>query len=150
MSVGVLTPEQLDALLREPIVARLATTTDEGYPYIVPVWTEWDGEAAWLVIRAKAEFARHLVARPKVALSIVRPDDPDTRALILGRAEVLEGPGPLEGRTLDIAERMGRRYEGEAGQAYVEESRDWPRLLVRIVPEQIVSWTGGDWHLRYR
>ena len=150
MTGGALTHEQLDALLRAPIVARLATTTDDGYPYIVPVWTEWDGEAAWLVIRAKSKFARHLVARPKVALSIVRPDNPDTRALILGRAEVVEGPGPLVGRTLEVARRMSHRYEGESGLAYVEVSRDWPRLLVRIVPEGIVSWATGDWHPRYR
>jgi PPOX class probable F420-dependent enzyme len=147
---GALSPEALDALLREPIVARLGTIDPEGYPVIVPIWTEWDGSAVWLVARARADYAANLVARPKVSLSIVRGDAADTRALIVGRAEVVEGPGPLAGRMEEVARRMARRYEGEAGERYIEDSRDWPRLLVRVVPDRIVSWGDAGWHPRYR
>lgn len=147
---GPLSPDALDALLRESIVARLGTIDAEGFPVIVPIWTEWDGEAIWLVVRSKADYAANLQARPKVGLSIVRPDAADTRALILGHAEIVEGPGPLSGRVEAVARRMARRYEGEAGDRYIEESLAWPRLLVRIVPERIVSWGDPGWHPRYR
>jgi PPOX class probable F420-dependent enzyme len=147
---GALSAEALDALLREPIVARLATIDPEGYPVIVPIWTDWDGEAVWLVARARADYAANLLARPKVSLSIVRGDAADTRALVVGRAEAVEGPGPLAGRMEDVARRMARRYEGEAGERYIDESRDWPRLLVRVVPDRIVSWGDPGWHPRYR
>jgi PPOX class probable F420-dependent enzyme len=148
--VSGLSPGALDALLRETIVARLATIDDDGYPYIVPVWTEWDGSAMWLVARARSAYAAHIVARPKVALSIVRPDAADTRALILGRAEVVAGPGPLEGETEAIARRMAARYEGADGDRYIDESIDWPRVLVRIVPDKIQSWGDPGWHPKYR
>jgi PPOX class probable F420-dependent enzyme len=147
--LGPLTREALDALLREPIVARLGTIDADGYPVIVPVWTEWDGDAIWLVARAKADYAANLRARPKVSLSVVR-DDADTRALILGRAEIVQGPGPLSGRLEAVARRMARRYEGADGDRYIEESRSWPRLLVRVVPDRIVSWADPGWHPRYR
>jgi PPOX class probable F420-dependent enzyme len=147
---GGLSPEALDALLREPIVARLATIDDAGYPYIVPVWTEWDGTAIWLVARARAAYVADLTARPKVALSIVRPDDADVRVLILGRAEVVAGPGPLVGEMEAVARRMARRYEGADGDRYISESRGWPRLLVRIAPDRIQSWGDPGWHPRYR
>ncbi len=147
---GGLAPEVLDALLRETIVARLATIDDDGYPHIVPVWTEWDGSAMWLVARARSAYASHLASRPKVALSIVRADAADTRALILGRAEVVAGPGPLEGEMEAMARRMAGRYEGADGGRYIDESRDWPRILVRIVPDRIMSWGEPDWHPRYR
>jgi PPOX class probable F420-dependent enzyme len=147
---GPLSSEALDALLREPIVARLGTIDADGYPVIVPIWTEWDGEAIWLVVRAKADYAANLFARPKVGLSIVQADAADTRALILGRAEIVEGPGPLKGRLEAVARRMARRYEGADGDRYIEESLTWPRLLVRIVPERIVSWGDPGWHPRYR
>jgi PPOX class probable F420-dependent enzyme len=147
---GPLSREALDALLREPIVARLGTIDADGYPVVVPIWTEWDGEAIWLVVRAKADYAANLQARPKVGLSILRADAADTRALIQGRAEVVAGPGPLRGRAEAVARRMAERYEGAAGERYVEESRDWPRLLVRIIPERIVSWGDPGWHPRYR
>jgi PPOX class probable F420-dependent enzyme len=147
---GGLSPETLDALLREPIVARLATIDDDGYPYIVPVWTEWDGTAMWLVARAGAAYAAYLTARPKVALSIVQPDDSDVRVLMLGRADVVAGPGPLEGEMEAVARRMARRYEGPTGDRYIDESLTWPRLLVRITPDRIRSWGDPDWHPRYR
>jgi PPOX class probable F420-dependent enzyme len=145
-----LSPEALDALLREPIVARLGTVDADGYPVIVPIWTDWDGEAIWLVVRARADYAANLQDRPKVGLSVVRADAADTRALILGRAEIVEGPGPLRGRAETIARRMAVRYEGPDGERYIDESREWPRLLVRIVPERIVSWGDPGWHPRYR
>jgi hypothetical protein len=126
---GPLSRDALDALLREPIVARLGTIDADGYPVIVPIWTEWDGEAIWLV---------------------VRDDAADTRALILGRAEIVEGPGPLSGQLEAVARRMARRYEGADGDRYIEESLAWPRLLVRVVPDRIVSWGDAGWHPRYR
>ncbi|HLO36178.1 MAG TPA: pyridoxamine 5'-phosphate oxidase family protein [Candidatus Deferrimicrobium sp.] len=147
---GALTPAALDRLLREPIVARLGTVDAEGYPVVVPVWTEWDGEVIWLVVRAKADYAANLRARPKVGLSIVRADAADTRALVLGRAEIVAGPAPLSGRTEEIARRMAARYEGPAGDRYIEETRGSPRLLVRIIPDRIVSWGDPGWHPRYR
>lgn len=147
---GSLSREALDALLREPIVARLGTIDADGYPVIVPIWIEWDGTAIWLVVRAKADYAANLRARPKVSVSVVRADAADTRALILGRAEIVEGPAPLRGPIEAMARRMAVRYEGAAGEGYVDESRDWPRLLVRIVPDRIVSWGDPGWHRRYR
>ena len=147
---GGLSPEALDALLRETIVARLATIDEDGYPYVVPVWTEWDGTAMWLVARARAAYVAHLVARPKVALSIVRADMADTRVLILGRAEIVAGPGPLGGEMEAAARRMATRYEGADGERYIEESLAWPRVLVRIVPDRIRSWGDPGWHPKYR
>jgi nitroimidazol reductase NimA-like FMN-containing flavoprotein (pyridoxamine 5'-phosphate oxidase superfamily) len=147
---GGLTPEALDGLLRETIVARLATIDEEGYPYVVPVWTEWDGSAMWLVARARAAYVAHFAVRPKVALSVVRGDADDTRALLLGRAEVVAGPGRLEGDMEAMARRTARRYEGPDGDRYIDESLEWPRVLVRIVPDRIRSWADPGWHPRYR
>jgi PPOX class probable F420-dependent enzyme len=147
---GALSAEALDALLREPIVGRLGTVDANGYPVVVPIWTEWDGAAIWLVVRAKAGYAANLQARPKVGLSIIRNDAAESRALILGRAEIVEGPGPLTGRVEEVARRMARRYEGADGDRYIDESLTWPRLLVRIVPDRIVSWADRGWHPRYR
>jgi PPOX class probable F420-dependent enzyme len=150
MAFGPLSAGELDALLREPIVARLGTVDADGYPIIVPIWTEWDGGAIWLVVRSKADYAANLRERPKVCLSVVRADAADTRALILGRAEIVEGPGPLSGRIEAVARRMAQRYEGAAGDRYIDDSLGWPRLLVRVVPDRIVSWGHPGWHPRYR
>lgn len=149
---GALTTAERDALLGEPIVASLSTTTADGYPYVVHVWTEWDGEAVWLLCRAKAAFVQHIRERPRVALLVARSDVAQTRVMIMGDAEVVEGPGPLvQGDRLHgYALRMARRYRGEAGVRYIAESMAWPRVLVRIQPVRFVGWGDIDWHPRYR
>ncbi len=149
---GALSAAERDALLGEPIVASLSTITADGYPYVVHVWTAWDGEAIWLLCRAKAAFVEHLRARPQVGLLVARSDAAQTRVLILGSAQVVEGPGPLVegGRLHAYALSMARRYRGEAGVQYIAESLSWPRVLVRITPERFVGWGDIDWHPRYR
>lgn len=149
---GALSTAERDTLLREPIVASLSTTTADGYPYIVHVWVEWDGEAVWLLCRAKAAFVQHIRERSKVALLVARSDAAQSRVLILGNAEIVEGPGPLieGGRLHAYALSMARRYRGDAGVKYIAESMAWPRVLVRIQPERSIGWGDIDWHPRYR
>jgi PPOX class probable F420-dependent enzyme len=146
---GALAAGELDELLRRPILARLATLRQDGFPGIVPVWIEWDGEAAWIVARARAAFVGDIRRDSRVCLSVVADDDPDRRAQLFGRAVIVGEAGPLEGFALEIARRMARRYEGESGLDYIERSRDWERVLVRLVPERVVSWGSPDWHPRY-
>jgi Pyridoxamine 5'-phosphate oxidase len=149
---GALTIEERHALLREPIIASLSTITPDGYPYVVHVWTEWDGEALWLLCRAKAAFVEHIRERSKVAILVARSDSAQTRVLILGAAEIVEGPGAMVegGRLHAYALSMARRYRGEAGVQYISESMAWPRVLVRIQPVRFVGWGDIDWHPRYR
>ncbi len=150
MSSGALPRADIDRLLQRPLVARLATVDPDGYPAIVPVWIDWDGTAAWLVVRAQASYVDDIRRDARVGLSVVADDDPDLRVQVRGRATIIEGPGPLEGRLLAVARSMAERYEGEAGLRYIEASRDWPRCLVRIEPVRIVAWGSPDWHDRYR
>lgn len=145
-----LTPGEVDDLLRQPVPARLATLDPDGYPSIVPVWIDWDGTTAWVVARARAAYVAHIERDARVGLSVVDRDDPDRRVQIRGRATIVEGPAPLAGRTLDIARAMAERHEGRAGVAYIDDTRDWPRILIAIVPDQVRSWGSPDWHPRYR
>jgi hypothetical protein len=139
-----------DELLGRPILARLATVDAAGFPSVVPVWFEWRDGALWIVARARAGYVADLVARPRVGLSIVDDRDPDRRIQVRGQASVVGPAGPLTGRTLDLARRLAERHEGAAGLAYVERSREWPRVLVRIDPVSVRSWASGGWHPRYR
>jgi PPOX class probable F420-dependent enzyme len=137
-------------LLVRPLLARLATVDDDGYPAVVPVWFTWADGAFWIVARARAEYVANIAARPLVGVSIVDDVDPDRRLQVRGRASIVSGPGPLEGRTLELAQAMAEAYEGEAGLEYIRSSLDWPRVLVRIEPERTLAWSSGDWHPRYR
>ena len=144
-----LTPEQVDALLARPIVARLATVKLDGAPYVVPVWQYWDGEAMYVIARAKSRFVEHMKREPRVAVSCA--DDAEEshgRLLIEGKAEIVDGPALMSGVTLQIAREMAERYGGEAGLKYLEGTMDMPRYLLRIRPAKLTTWV-GKWHPRY-
>lgn len=148
-SGGRLSPTDLDELLGRPVLARLATIGADGFPSIVPVWIEWDGSAAWIVARARSAFVEDIRQDPRVCVSVIADDDPNRRAQLFGRIQLVGPPGPLAGQALEIALRMARRYEGESGPAYIERSVGWERQLLRLEPLRVVSWGSPAWHHRY-
>jgi PPOX class probable F420-dependent enzyme len=149
VTAGGLEPDELDALLRRPILGRLATIDADGYPAIVPIWFVWDGNAILLVARGRSRYLDDIRREPRVGFSVVADDDPDLRIHLRGRAEIVTGPAKLEGETLDLARRLAERYEGAAGLDYIDASRSLERCLVRIVPDRTISWGSPDWHPRY-
>lgn len=147
-----LTPEELLEFLSGPVVARVATIDEDGYPYITPIWQEWDGTAMYVVPREKTIFVKHLRTNPKVAISCAMDSGTYTRMLFRGTAEIIFGPAPMTGQCLEIAQRMSVRYLGPHGPEYLEPTRDRPRFLVRITPDpnkKFVTWDGVEWHEKY-
>jgi len=139
-----LTEDELKEFLLQPYLARLATVQEDGSPYIVPVWHDYDGEAIYIVARAKSQYVDHIKREPRVAVSIVE----GAQVLILGQATIVEGP-VVGGQWVDIAFRMARKYGGEGGIQYLNGTLDRPRYLIRIPLDKVVSWTGEGWHPRY-
>ena len=139
-----LTEDELKAFLLQPYLARLATVQEDGSPYIVPVWHDYDGEAIYIVARAKSQYVDHIKREPRVAVSIVE----GAQVLILGQATIVEGP-VVGGQWVDIGFRMARKYGGEGGIQYLNGTLDRPRYLIRISLDKVISWTGEGWHPRY-
>jgi PPOX class probable F420-dependent enzyme len=139
-----LTQQELDAFLRQPYLARLATVQEDGSPYIVPVWHVYDGEALYIVAREKSQYVAHIQREPRVALSIVE----GAQVLIQGTAGIIEGP-VVGGKWVEIAFSMARRYGGADGETYLKGTLDRPRYLIRVSLDKVISWTGEGWHPRY-
>tara|TARA_A100001037_G_scaffold119996_1_gene109291 strand:+ start:155 stop:601 length:447 start_codon:yes stop_codon:yes gene_type:complete len=140
---------EINELLAGPIIARLATISPEGTPYIAPLWQTWDGEAMHMIPRAKARFIEHIRGNPNVAVSCADDINPDhARVLLEGHAEIVEGPVPMAGDTLAVAREMAERYGGAAGIEYLEGTLDKPRYRLRIEPRTLTTWR-GTWHPRY-
>jgi nitroimidazol reductase NimA-like FMN-containing flavoprotein (pyridoxamine 5'-phosphate oxidase superfamily) len=153
--IGGLSEEEMTRFLAEAWNARIATVPREGWPYLTPVWYEFEpGARRFLVVgRERADWVGHIRATPRVALHVA--DDvhaQHTRVLIQGLAEIAEGPiAPSASPTLlALTHRLSRRYLGPNGPAYAEHTIDRPRVLVHIAPTCWRSWTGGEWHPRYR
>jgi hypothetical protein len=75
-----------------------------------------------------------------------------TRVFVQATAEILEGPAAprLSPRLLELTYRLSRRYLGPDGPSYADRTLDRPRVLVSLTPVHWTSWTGREWHPRYR
>ncbi len=150
-TIGMIERDEMDAFLSEGTVCRLAVLDEDGWPYVVPVWFEWDPaeEIFWVVPREKSAWARYMAREPRVALTIDTPTPPYRKVAAQGRAEVVEEPN-VGGRWVEIANRMATRFLGEHGPDYLVPTLDQPRWLFRIRPTRLITWQGVDWHPRYK
>lgn len=147
-----LTAEEIAEFLAGPVVARIATVDEHGFPYITPVWQEWLDGAMYIIPREKTAFVKHLKSNPKVAISCALDSGTYTRLLMRGEAEILSGPAIMEGLVLEIAQRMAVRYLGPNGPEYLTGSIDRPRYLIRVAPSldhKLITWDGVEWADKY-
>ena len=122
---------------------------EDGSPYVVPAWYEWDGHDFWFVARARAAWAGYVQRDPRVCLCIDQEHAPHARVQVQGRAEIVEEPN-VGGKWVPIAERMAARYLGDVdGPSYLTPTLDRPRWLIRVRPDKLTTWAGGGWHPRY-
>lgn len=153
--IGGLDEAALLRFLAEPWNARIATVDESGWPYVTPVWYELDAAArVFLVVgRERARWVAHVAREPRVALHVA--DDvhaQHTRVLVQGMAEIVEGPvAPSASARLGaLTERLSVRYLGPEGPKYAGKTAGRPRVLIAIRPTRWRSWTGQEWHPRYR
>ena len=146
--VGRLNPEEIAGFLAAPRIARLACIDDDGWPYVVPCWQEWDGGSFWVVPRGRAAWGRYLKQEPRCAITV---DEDGTQRKVVAqcRAHLVEEPN-VGGAWVPIAERMSLRYLGENGPKYLAPSMDKPRWLFRLEPVKMQTWQGQDWAGRYK
>jgi nitroimidazol reductase NimA-like FMN-containing flavoprotein (pyridoxamine 5'-phosphate oxidase superfamily) len=153
--IGGLTETELLAFIAHSWNGRIATITRDGWPYITPVWYEFDLDARrFLVVgREHTRWVGHIRDNPRVAFHIA--DDAHaqhTRVLVQATAEIVEGPvAPRRSpRLLDLTHRLSLRYLGPDGPSYAERTLDRPRVLVSLVSSYWANWTGREWPPRYR
>jgi PPOX class probable F420-dependent enzyme len=128
----------------QPHIMKLATLTPGGWPYVCPVWYNFDGREFTIAGRLKAAWVANIRNDSRVSLCIDTCDAPYNRVLIQATAKIVdENWFPPE------PDRAIRYLGEEAGRRYFEENKSVPRAQIRITPEKITSWSGGDWHPRY-
>ena len=136
-----LTARGLDRFLKgSDLIAALASVDGQGCPYIVPVWYEWDGTYLWVISKPRANYIRHLQRDSRLAVCIATRKLPYVRVLMQGRGRLID----TEKDWLPMGRRMAKRYLGKTkGYAYIDKTKNWKRVYLRIKPTRIISWDGG-------
>ena len=123
-----LTEDQV-ALLREKVLAHVATIMPDGSPQVTPVWVDTDGEAV-LFNTAKGRLKhRNLSRDPRVAISITDRNDDYRTVVIRGRAELIDESAD------ELIDRLAKKYRGLDRYPFRQPGEE--RVTVRVLPESI-------------
>lgn len=120
--------------------ASLATLMKGGSPHVTPTWVDIDKSNNTILINtAKGRIKHKNISRdPRVGVSVMDFSNP--YHMVSVRGKVIE---QINGKEADDhIDKMAKKYMGMdkyPGRATGEE-----RLLLRIKPEHVVHWKGGQ------
>lgn len=135
-----LTPDERDEFLQNGrMFLKIATTDDDGWPMVSPVWYDWDGSSFFVVGKERTSYIRNLRRDPRCGILVENPELPYRRVAAQAEAEFLPDDFDWWTPTVPII----RRYIGEEGISYGEATREFPRVCIRIWPKRMTTWDGG-------
>lgn len=101
-------PPNYKDLLESTALAHVATLGPEGEPQNNPVWFDWDGEHLKFSQTKTRQKYRNVGRDPRLALSIVDPENPYRYLEIRGEVVRIE-----EDPDLDFINAMAKKYLGQ-------------------------------------
>jgi nitroimidazol reductase NimA-like FMN-containing flavoprotein (pyridoxamine 5'-phosphate oxidase superfamily) len=146
---------EIDAFLAEPIIGRLATVRDDGFPHLTPVWPVWDGKCMSFALGENRIHIRNLRRSPQATVIVDEDWRPRSKRYAAGAAAVVirgqvtildleSSEGPLStmfvehaGKFLDGAEGDTDYWQTESGERY---------HVCYLEPAVIVSWDFRKFH----
>lgn len=100
-------PDDVRALMSEPIFFHVATINADGSPQMSVVWADIDDDLIRFSTAEGRAKPRNLRRDPRIAISFSPPDNPYRNIIINGRAVEIEQRG------MDLIDHMARKYLGE-------------------------------------
>jgi PPOX class probable F420-dependent enzyme len=116
-------------LIAKKVLAHVASLDPDGAPNVSPVWTELDGDDLVISTSLGRAKARNLATDPRVAVSIVDPDDDGTIITLRGSVVGFTTIGADE-----VSDRLAKKYMGVDSLPKLEGEI---RVTVRIQPDRI-------------
>ena len=123
----MLTPDQL-ALFADDVQAfsHVATTGPDGEPQSSPVWVSTDGEHVLFSLTTGRQKYRNLVADPRVALSVLKPDDAYSYLEVRGTVTIEPDPDNA------FIDAMARKYTEHDSYPWHQPGDE--RVVVHVTP----------------
>ena len=116
-------------LLDTIALAHVATVGPEGEPQVNPVWFDWDGEHLRFSQTTTRQKYRNVQRDPRIALSIVDPENPYRYLELRGRVVEIE-PDPERA----FINKMAKKYLGE--DVYPWHRPGDERIVIVVEPER--------------
>ena len=126
-----LTDKQRQFIAENPYVATATTLRDDGSPHNTIVWIDAENGTISFNTAVGRAKERHLRNDPRVAVTVVDPENSYLWVSITGRAELT-----TEGADEQI-DKLAKKYLGQ--EKYPWRSPDETRISVKITPEKVDS-----------
>lgn len=126
-------PKKNADILDKEAVADVATIGPHGEPQNSPVWFEWDGEHVLFSQTPAKQKYKNIQHDPRVAISILDPDDPYRRIEVRGYVTSIE---PDEDRS--FINHLAKAYTGQDEYTYDEPGTE--RLIVEVLPVHFTTY----------
>ena len=132
-----MTPEEIDAFLRQPHIADLATVRPDGSPHVAPVWFHYDNETVKVMAEPSAVKVRNIRHDARVSLSIATNREPYQYVLVTGRCQLSHEGIP------ELLQSMAIHYKGqEEGLRYAQQVLKETRFcILTITPSKMIGWS---------
>lgn len=123
-------PENFRDLLSKVAFANLATLMPDGTPQVTPVW--FDSDNGHLIVNsAKGRTKdKNMRREPRVALSIMDPENPYRYLQIRGRVVEITEAGAAQ-----HIDKMAKKYLGKDKYPFAQPGE--VRVLYKIAPERV-------------
>ena len=105
-------PEKFEDILNSNALAHVATVGPRGEPQNNPVWFDWDGERIRFSQLPTRQKFRNLQREPRVALSLVDPQNPYRYLEVRGVVERIE-----EDSNFEFINKLAKKYTGQDNYA---------------------------------
>lgn len=122
-------PQKAIELLRQPVIAHIATVMGDGTPQVTPVWVDTDGEHLLINTAEGRLKTRNVRRNPHVAVSVVDPQDSYRGSLVV-RGQVVEVT--TQGAEAHI-DKLSLKYNG---RSYTHRPGEM-RVILKIKPEKV-------------
>ena len=129
-----MTSDERDRVLAEERVLRLATTDDDGWPAVVPVWFVWHEGAFWVWNLTRAKRTARLEEGTKAAFVVDGGEEYVELRGVSGRLEyafVADDEVPLE-----VRRGFSRKYFATDHPLEPADHHQW----LRMAPLTLASW----------
>jgi hypothetical protein len=137
-----LSGKEIEAFLKEPNVAVIATVRPDGSPHAVPTWYEYEDGDIVLHMGPQSRRYANLQHNDRVVVCVDTRIPPYKAVIIEGRVRMEEAA--YEGTNSERMRRMAVHYLGEvAGNRYADSIDGQRMVIARVSPQQVTSWDYG-------
>ena len=119
-------------LFQEPNYAHVATLMADGSPQVTPVWVDIEGDRILVNTSEGRAKPRNVRRDARVAISIVKQDNPYSSAYIRGRVAEMRHEGAKE-----HIDELAKKYLGQDTYPYLQPGEQ--RVIMVIEPEHVGS-----------